>query len=165
MRFIIFSDSHGFDFKMRKAIEANLGAGLDGMIFLGDGLAGAKQTAADFGLTLYAVAGNCDAGVDVTKSETYERMLEFDGIKVLILHGHRNFVKNDLMYAETYARKKGADVLLYGHTHIRDDRYVNEGRGLYVFNPGSITLPKDDFMSFGLMELRDGQIMLSHGKI
>ena len=168
MRFIIFSDSHGATDNMRRALERNRGTGLDGMIFLGDGIRGAKALAAETGLPLYAVAGNCDSGVNVTDNSTYEQLLEFDGVKILIVHGHKYMVKltGDVLNAR--AREVGADVVLYGHTHRKNDNYLPAEDGkkpLRVFNPGSIGLPPDGVNSFGLLEIKDGMIYLSHGEI
>ena len=169
MRLIIFSDSHGANALMNKAISLNIDAGLDGMIFLGDGLSGAKQTANEFSLPLYAVAGNCDIGVNVADKHTDEQLLTFDGVKVLICHGHRYHVKSGTEFAERYAQSHCADVLMYGHTHKRDERYIPPSdeypHAMYVFNPGSITLPDNGIYSFGLLEVKNGNILLSHGEV
>ena len=168
MRFIIFSDSHGATDNMRRALERNRGTGLDGIIFLGDGIRGAKSLADEVGLPLYAVAGNCDSGVDAADKSTYEKLLEFDGVKVLIVHGHKYMVKLTGEVLNQYACSIGADVALYGHTHRRADNYLPAEDGkkpLRVFNPGSIGLPPDGVNSFGLLEIKDGTIYLSHGEI
>ena len=122
MRFIIFSDSHGSISNMREALRRNAGTGLDGIIFLGDGLKSAKQLADESGLELYAVAGNCDFGPDIdpTRLDTYEKLLDFDGVKVLITHGHKYMVKTNGEVINKYARSKGADVVLYGPADLLD---------------------------------------------
>lgn len=172
MRFIIFSDSHGSLSNMREAVRRNIAAGLDGIIFLGDGLRSARELADESGLTLYAVAGNCDFGADIDSSrlDTYEKLLEFDGVKVFITHGHKFMVKSTGAIINKYALSKGADIVLYGHTHYRNDNRIpasdaNGERELRVFNPGSIALPPDGVNSFGLMEIRNGIVYLSHGEI
>lgn len=168
MRFIIFSDSHGSQAKMYKALKTNISAGLEGMIFLGDGLKDAVQVAGATGVKLFSVAGNCDFGVDMTKKSTYEQLYDFDGKKVLIMHGHRYSVKSGIEAAADYARAKSADVLLFGHTHNRIETYLppcDGKKALYLFNPGSITLPNDGICSFGLMEIRKDGILLSHGTV
>ena len=170
MRFIIFSDSHGSISNMREALRRNAGTGLDGIIFLGDGLKSAKQLADESGLELYAVAGNCDFGPDIdpTRLDTYEKLFDFDGVKVLITHGHKYMVKTNGEVINKYARSKGADVVLYGHTHRRNDNCIHGAEGekdLRVFNPGSIALPRDSGDSFGLMEIKNGAVYLSHGEI
>ena len=168
MRFIIFSDSHGATENMRVALRRNRGTALDGIIFLGDGIRGAEQLASEAGLPLYAVAGNCDSGVDVTDQSIYEKLLEFDGVKVLIVHGHKYMVKLTGDVINERARAVGADLALYGHTHRRNDLYIPAEDGkkaLRVFNPGSIGLPPDGVNSFGLLEIKDGTSYLSHGEL
>lgn len=171
MRFLIFSDSHGSIANMREAISRNRKTQIDGIIFLGDGLQSVQLLAEEEGIPLYAVAGNCDLGVDVTKRSTYEKLLEFDGVKLLIVHGHKFMVKSTGEIINNYARSVGADVVLYGHTHRRADNFDpgdGEGSGckpLRSFNPGSISLPQTGACSFGVMELVGGNIYLSHGEI
>ena len=168
MRFIIFSDSHGSLANMREALRRNRGSQLDGIIFLGDGLKSAVALADESGLPLYAVAGNCDTGVDLTDFDTFEKSFEFDGVKVLIVHGHKYLVKSTGDIVNNHARSVGADLLLYGHTHRRTDRYLPAEDGkkpLRIFNPGSIALPQDGVNSFGILEINGGNIYLSHGEI
>jgi predicted phosphodiesterase len=45
---------------------------------------------------------------------------------------------------------RAGDALVYGHTHIK----VNEEgpQGIWLFNPGSVGIPKDGTHSFGLYE-------------
>lgn len=147
---------------MREAVLRNVDAGLDGMLFLGDGLASAWEVARSYGLELYAVTGNCDAGVSVADRSTYEKLIELGGKKLLLIHGHRYGGDS----AVRLARSKGADLLMCGHTHRREDFYLSDEPPLRVFNPGSISLPRDGGSpSFGLMEIRYGCLYLSHGEI
>ena len=164
MRYIIFSDSHGMSGNMRIALKRNLvpGAGLDGILFCGDGIDGARLVAEDFELPFIGVHGNCDQPSTPGKSDPAEVLTELAGHKILLIHGHRHYVTGSTDFAEDRARKVGADVLLFGHTHIRYERYVNN---LYIFNPGSIALPRDGRPSFGILELRGSDILLSHGTI
>ena len=168
MRFIIFSDSHGSVSNMREALRRNQGTKLDGIFFLGDGLKNAVSLAKEVGLPLYAVAGNCDTGVDLADFDTFEKSFEFEGIKILIVHGHKYLVKSTGNIVNNHARSVGADLLLYGHTHRRTDLYLPAEDGkkpLRIFNPGSIALPTDGVNSFGILEITNGNIYLSHGEI
>ena len=47
---------------------------------------------------------------------------------------------------------KEGDILLHGHTHVPT---WNEENGIYVFNPGSTTIPKASSEK-GYMTLEDG---------
>lgn len=168
MRFLIFSDSHGSAANMREALSRNRGTRLDGIIFLGDGLQSAQLLAEEEGLTLYSVAGNCDFGVDAAKKDTYEKLLDFDGVRVLIVHGHKFMVKSTSDIVNNYARSIGADLVLYGHTHRRADNFDSGDetrKPLHSFNPGSIALPMTGANSFGILEISNKNIYLSHGEI
>jgi len=63
------------------------------------------------------------------------------------------------------AEEKGADVLLFGHTHEPTDTFIPQGeynlnKPLHIFNPGSL---KE--YSYGLCEIRNGEFLFSHGTI
>ena len=88
--------------------------------------------------------------------------LDLDGVRVLILHGHGHGVKWGLGALEKYARGKGVDAVLFGHTHERLEKYID---GLYLFNPGSTSQPRDGVASFGVMTVQKGQLLFSHGNV
>ena len=41
--------------------------------------------------------------------------------------------------------------IVYGHTHIKVNE-MNEAHGAWVFNPGSVGIPKDGSASYGVYE-------------
>ncbi len=168
MKYLIFSDSHGMNHRMRRVIDANLSHGLDGVLFCGDGIAEFEELAGEYpALSFAGVAGNCDSQPRYLKRQYEEFLFESDGHRILMLHGHRQRIKDGTDFAEYYARQKGADILLFGHTHVRCELYRPAERPdalpLYLFNPGSITLPKDSPRSFGLLELSGKNVLFSHG--
>ena len=93
----------------------------------------------------------------------------------MMMHGHTHSVALGIENAIRYAAQRGADVLLYGHTHIPEERYLPAGtavggitleKPMYVFNPGSLGNPREDGIPrFGLMQIRAGQIAFSHGNL
>ncbi len=170
----IISDSHGCGVKIYnvlaklKAIKEEPSEA----IFLGDGARNFIMTLPE-DIKLYAVLGNCDGDIDIFDSEgeliPYERIEVIDGVRVLIMHGHRYFVKHGINEAVFRAATLNADVLLYGHTHEAFYKTLPEGtevsglplkKPLHVFNPGALC---DG--SFGLLTVRNGEVLLSHGKI
>jgi len=162
MRMILFSDSHGSNLLMRKYTEKNIKAGLDGFIFLGDGLDGAKQVAEEFSLPFYGVVGNCDA----FSSAPIDLLIPCGRTNIFITHGHKYGVKHSPDILLSYARAKSADIALFGHTHERYSEYFPaEGakRAVWLFNPGSISNPHEDLPSFGILEVRHNDVYLSHG--
>ena len=54
---------------------------------------------------------------------------------------------------EEQARKQGADIDLFGHTHIGFTRYED---GLYLMNPGSLSRAGEH--SYGVIDLCDGGV-------
>ncbi len=91
-----------------------------------------------------------------------------------MMHGHEHGVKSGIERAAAYAAQRGADVLLFGHTHEPMEKYFPVGtrlgevtleKPLYVFNPGSLGLPREGCATFGVIEIRRGQLLLSHGRV
>ena len=106
---------------------------------------------------LVAVRGNCDSEVDQMLLH-YPMLADFstlfaDGTRFFLTHGH-------LWNAENLPAIPGGTTLVHGHTHIPEDRMLE--CGIRIFNPGSISLPKQQTpQSFGFF---DGET-LSHQKL
>ncbi|WP_343210751.1 phosphodiesterase [Anaerolentibacter hominis] len=87
---------------------------------------------------LLCVRGNCEAEVDQMVLEfpvlADYMILYLDGKMVFVTHGH-------LFHENQLPPLKAGDILLHGHTHIKENRGI--GDYLYL-NPGSVSLPKDD---------------------
>lgn len=169
MKILVFSDSHGNPSNISKAIKMHPYAEL--LIHLGDGindLYKIKETYPDYeAVTVY---GNFEDSFFVKKSENTFNCVTANGKKIFLCHGHRysvGFSKQNLIYA---ALEQGADIALFGHTHVKHNEYLPPERlntdtekGLYLFNPGSISRPRDSiYASFGIIEIRDDGILLSH---
>ena len=83
---------------------------------------------------IICVKGNCEAEVDqmVLKFQIldyYDSVI--NGIKTHLEHGHHL----DLYHGDSL-------LVLYGHTHIPDNKDSN--LGFHLINPGSITIPKNN---------------------
>ena len=169
MKILVFSDSHGNPSNISKALKMHPDAEL--LIHLGDGindLYKIKETYPDYeAVTVY---GNFEDSFFVKKSENTFNCVTANGKKIFLCHGHRysvGFSKQNLIYA---ALEQGADIALFGHTHVKHNEYLpperlntNTEKGLYLFNPGSISRPRDSiYASFGIIEIRDDGILLSH---
>lgn len=76
------------------------------------------------------VPGNCDSCFGVSN----ELLLEREGHKLLLGHGHQWRVKSGPGWALAAAREAGADILLFGHTH--QAACWQEG-DLWIMNPGT----------------------------
>lgn len=173
MTILVISDTHGR--KNRISDVLLLHKKYDALLFLGDGLRDFEYIQDDL-CGFAAVKGNCDgfSFFSAEESAPTERMLCLDGVKILMMHGHSHSVKSGTDRAAAYALARGADVLLYGHTHIAENTYYPIGsniggavteRPLYVFNPGSLGEPRYGAPSYGVLEIRNGSVLLSHGNI
>ena len=149
LRFIIVSDTHGVREPMQELYERYPN---DGMIHLGDHLADARwmlqRTA---GHPVYAVKGNCDYGAEGPE----DQLLELGGLKILLMHGHRFGVKSGYGGAWAEAKRRGAQVLLFGHTH---QAYYNNHNGLAWLNPGSIGMSILNGSSYGVLTIEGDKI-------
>ena len=167
MMMLIFSDSHGVTRYMRQAITIH-GRRADAVIHLGDGAADLMSMRHEFPqLAFFAVAGNCDSSV---VRDTYDigftDDFSFGGVRIYACHGHTCGVKYGIGKLVYDASQKGCAIALYGHTHEPYNRYERIGDGgIYVFNPGSIGMPYEGQPSYGVLEIKDGGILLSHGTI
>ncbi len=170
MKILILSDTHKNKDRLKRVLELHRDA--DGIIHLGDGYR--DFSGLDLGgIPLYRVRGNCDEEDDDFGTLSDEEFLDIGGVRILMVHGHRHGVKFGLAKAASYAASNGADVFLYGHTHVPKEVYLGAGdragihlleKPLWVFNPGSLGKPREGMPSFGLLTVRDGQVLLSHGE-
>ncbi len=163
MQFLVFSDSHGHAEGMARVIAAD--PSVREVIFLGDGLSDLPALRRRFPEHRFrTVRGNMDflaAGFDAPD----EDLFELYGVRVFLTHGHLFGVKGGTSTAEKHASAQGARVLLYGHTHIPEERYL-PNEDLLILNPGSIGRPRDGIPSFAVLSiLPDGSVAASHGKL
>lgn len=130
MRILVFSDSHGRGNRVEAAIIEQPQA--EHIFFLGDRCSDIEHLPELYpDKKFYTVYGNCDMrfGGDTVKMEN------IGGHKILYTHGHEFSVKSGTERLISYARNVGADIVLYGHTHVAETRYSD---GLHIINPGSI---------------------------
>ena len=166
MTLVVLSDTHGRSDRVEQVLSMHKSC--DGVLFLGDCL---RDVIGVRGVI--SVRGNCDGSLMSDGTPT-EQMMCFDGVRILVMHGHTHSVKSGTDRAIAYALAKGADVLVYGHTHVPDERYYPAGseiageiteRPIYVFNPGSLGAPHDGRPSFGVIQIKNGAVLLSHGQV
>ncbi len=152
MKVLIVSDTHGREYALEKIVR-KVGA-FDRLLHLGDVEGGEERIREIVGsVPADIIAGNNDFFCDLPN----DRTLMIGRYKVWMTHGHRYFVHGGPLYIKEEARKRGVDVVMYGHTHRP---YLEVEPDLTVLNPGSVSLPRQENRksSFAIMELdRDGE--------
>ena len=105
---------------------------------------------------IIAVRGNCDAEVDQMVLDfpvmaDYATLFDETGRELFLTHGHvfGAGMHNSVDHAP--ALPEGS-ALVYGHTHIKVNEESAAHPGLWLFNPGSVSIPKDGSHSYGIYE-------------
>ena len=128
MKLLVLSDSHGNVDNMARAVELTQPRHI---LHLGDCQRDAQALHERFpDLPMDTVPGNCDWG----SFDQPERLLEMGGVRIFMLHGHTRNVKSSPMSALYAAKEYGAQVLLFGHTHVP---LVDNDGTLLTLNPGA----------------------------
>lgn len=152
MRILVFSDSHGRGSRIEAAILEHPEA--KHIFFLGDKLSDIEDIEHLYpDHSFYSVAGNCDS---IFSKNPY-KTVTLAGKKILYTHGHTFSVKSGTERLIAYAKGIGADIVLYGHTHIPETTYDD---GLYIINPGSVGRGMR-FDSFAAVDIESSGIMPS----
>ena len=176
MKLIVFSDSHGRTAMMKRAAEAHFDdPDAAGIVHLGDGYEDLSLIDTR-GLPVWRVRGNFEDHMYAFSSRRdevpRELLFSLGGYNILIIHGHRFDVKSGYERAAAYAADRGADILMFGHTHVMTEKYLPAGtpvgtqldtplaRPLYIFNPG--TAGMGFVQSYGIVDLRPDGVVMSH---
>lgn len=129
MKALIFSDSHG-DFMTMYNIIKNT-PNVDLIIHAGDVQRDVEDLLDAFPRIPCAyVLGNNDF---FAFGVPFDRVFTFGGKKVFLTHGHKYSVKLSPARVVAEAKKKSADICIFGHTH---SKYLDMGE-IAVVNPGS----------------------------
>ena len=127
MKILVCSDSHGQKYNIKDAYDKERP---DAVFFLGDGLRDMDIIDAPPTVAIACVKGNCDL-----YEEDGVRCFNLENKKLLLTHGHFSGVKQGLWRLDLLAQEKGADIILYGHTHQVAEQWIDDR--LYIC-PGSI---------------------------
>ena len=172
MKFLIASDIHGSAYWAERLMAAIEAEQPDRIILLGDLLYHGPRNdlprdyapkrvipllndLAKSGRVI-AVRGNCEAEVDQMVLEfpcmsDSALVMDSDGREFFCTHGHvfgagmHNSVDNAPVLP-------AGSALVYGHTHIKVNEESQKHPGLWLFNPGSVSIPKDGTHSYGIYE-------------
>ena len=160
MKFIVFSDSHGSRRTMLEAMASHPNA--DCFLHLGDGAPDFVELCRSKGLPYAAVRGNCDFASDLPTEMT----LSFGEFTFYLTHGHICGAKYSTYGLREHGQHAGADVVLYGHTHIPHLEYISDegDHPYYLFNPGSAKSGYGSPATYGVIEIKGKNLLLSHAK-
>ena len=176
---LVLSDSHGRAANILRAVE-QINFRPAAILFLGDGLRDLRvleEHEAYRDIPVHAVAGNCDSFFSFTGGEPTCRLVPMRGHRIFMTHGHLYGVRGGIGAAAANAREQGADILLYGHTHVADEQWrtyesakeTDAAQGcerLLIANPGSIGEPRDGGgFRFGVLTLTERDVLFSHGTL
>lgn len=160
MKIVVMSDSH----RIRKTVEMVLEKQPDAdmYIHLGDGEAEMHMLSMEkpwLKEKLFYLKGNCDSGflVDPTLDQLVLTLPY--GHKIFAAHGDKYQVKFGTNRIRYEARQVNADIVLYGHTHVRECTYED---GIYIINPGSLGCPRDNmYPGFTLIDVVESGVSVN----
>lgn len=160
MKLLILSDTHGYLDSARDVLQ-RIGSKIDMVAHLGDHDMDALALQKEFpNLPFHVVAGNNDYGTDTPSW----KMIHMGGKSILLTHGNKQRVYWGMDTISYWAEEKGADVVLFGHTHRP---FYDDGGRVMILNPGSISVPRNSMPSFGILTVEEsgrmeGAIMEYH---
>ena len=165
MKCLCFSDSHGTSAGIRRALNMHRDAEV--VFFLGDGLSDFEEIIRDKSRAYFAVRGNCDSSAllgDIMVKKTDS--ITILGHRIFLTHGDLYGVKYGLDGISKLAVDHSADIVLFGHTHQPLEKYIStDDGGYYLFNPGSIGGGFGVKPSYGVINITEQGVLLSHGFI
>ena len=157
MKILIVSDTHRYDENLKLVIKET--APIDMLIHLGD-VEGSEIYIPEWvnpGCEIQMVRGNNDFFSDLPQEEEFEVM----GRHIFITHGHYYYVALNEERIKDEARERGADIVMYGHTHKPS---LTREEDLITLNPGSVAYPREQGRrpSYMVMELEpEGEVKIS----
>jgi putative phosphoesterase len=130
MKILVMSDTHGETFVIDQVIK-HVGL-VDAVFHCGDSELNSQHMSLQ---SAFVVRGNCD----LDSSFPREVLTEVKGVKIFMTHGHLYQVNSTMIPLNYRSQEVGAEVVLFGHTHLLGAELVNHS--LFV-NPGSLALPR-----------------------
>lgn len=129
------------------------------IFFLGDGLKFFQEQLNNFDLKkVYMVRGNCDFFSKAPETQ----VIEVEGFKFLLTHGHKFGVKSSINTLFYYAKEQNIDVVCFGHTHRSFSKTIDN---INFLNPGSLSSERASENSFAVLEIIQQKIRKKIEKI
>ena len=135
MKILIVSDTHGRHRNLEEVLDRE--GPIDMLVHLGDVEGGEDYICALADCETHIIAGNNDFFSDLSREQEF-----FIGkYRVFITHGHSYYVSMGTKELKKEARRRGVDIVMYGHTHVP---HLEVDGNLTVLNPGSLSYPRQD---------------------
>lgn len=147
-KILIISDTHRRNDNYLEVVKSC--GPFDRVIHCGD-VEGSEYTICEAaGCPVDMVMGNNDFFSELPR----EKEFRIGKYKVWLTHGHNYYVYMDNRVLKDEAAARGADIVMYGHTHKPVVEYES---GIITINPGSLTYPRQEGRkpSYIIMELDD----------
>lgn len=133
MKILIVSDTHGklrnFDAVLEQEKQVDM------LLHLGDVDHDDDYMEAVLDCPVHIIAGNND----FFSGLPHEEMLQIGKYQVFMTHGHNYYVSAHTRRLKEAARSRGADIVMYGHTHKPD---IDTSEDVIAINPGSLSYPR-----------------------
>lgn len=155
MKIAFLGDTHKNKYAINLALKKINELKADMVIHLGDCVDDIETIKEGFDGEVLGVVGNCDC----TSRFPNNQIININNKKIFFTHGHLYGVKNSLSSILYKGEEVGADIILYGHTHITLSEEIN---AIIIMNPGSIPKPSPWSLvgSVGFLEINDnGEIV------
>ena len=151
MKIGLVSDSHGDMHALETMLAHEAAKGVEAWLHAGDLAPDADYLAMLAGVPVHRVAGNGDWPSPRVRDEEIAALA---GHRIFLTHGHIYGVQYGRDRLVEAARAAGADIAVYGHTHVAE---CLPSADVTVLNPGSVARPRDAAEgSFMVVELARG---------
>ena len=156
MSILVISDTHGLVREVEQVVKRH--PQVEQILHCGDFCVD-HQRKPFTGMVL--VRGNGDTA----RAVPTERQIGWRDLRIFQTHGHLYGVKSSLLRLQYRAEETGANVVLFGHSHIP---VCGVERGILFLNPGSLRSPRGfDKPTYAIVEQTDAtpesvQIMVSY---
>lgn len=134
-KYLVVSDTHGKDENFYDVLDIE--EPVDGIIHCGDFEGSEGKFALAANCPVFFVSGNNDFFSSLNREIDFE----LDGHTFFVTHGHHFLVSMDLENIKSEGIARGADIIIFGHTHKPVAKQVD---GVYLFNPGSLSYPRQE---------------------
>lgn len=135
MKLLLISDTHGQTKRLKQTIQRHEKE-VDLILHAGDS---ELEDQNPIFQKITSVAGNCDFP---SEQKPKERVIEKEGEIIFLSHGHQAQVNFGLLSLDLLAAEKGAQIVVYGHTHVPFVQY-DENIDRLIINPGSLEFPRN----------------------